>query len=111
MILGVNPSHDACFCLLDESGEPRFILEEERFNRIKHSGFSTTLSLEALLRDNLFDPHEVTELVYSFQMNPEIEQRLMEKCYDNVKRDFGPSIFREVIIYFHDPLEHYSPTH
>ncbi|HEV7398229.1 MAG TPA: carbamoyltransferase C-terminal domain-containing protein [Pyrinomonadaceae bacterium] len=110
MILGVNPSHDACFCLLDESGEPCFILEEERFNRIKHSGFSTTLSLEALLRDNLLDAHEVTEIAYSFEMDPEIEQALMEKCYDNVKRDFGPTIFREVSKYFHDPLHPYSPT-
>jgi carbamoyltransferase len=109
MILGVNPSHDAAFCLLDQSGQPRFILEEERFNRIKHSGFSTTLSLEMLVRDGLLDADAVTDIVYSFEMDPEIERDLMKKCYDNVKNDFGTAIFQEVSEYFHDPIHNYSP--
>jgi carbamoyltransferase len=109
MILGVNPSHDAAFCLLDHSGKPRFILEEERFNRIKHSGFNTTLSLETLLRDGLVDANAVTDIVYSFEMDPQIERDLMKKCYDNVKNDFGVAIFQEVSKYFHDPIHNYSP--
>lgn len=110
MILGVNSSHDTCFCLLDDSGQPLYILEEERFNRIKHSGFGTTLSLDGLLRDGLLNAQAVTDIVYSFEMDAQLEEALMKKCCDNVERDFGPSVFREVANYFHDPEHHYSPT-
>lgn len=110
MIIGINPSHDTCFCLLNEAGQPEYILEEERFNRIKHSGFGTIISLETLLRDGRLNTQAVTDLVYSFEMDEQVEAELMKKCCDNVKRDFGPKVFREVSQYFKEPEHYFSPT-
>jgi carbamoyltransferase len=111
MILGVNTSHDACFCILDDAGRPLYVLEEERFNRIKHSRFTTTISLEILLQNGLLDAEAVTDIVYSFEMDSQAEQELTKKCCDNVERDFGPSVLREVEKYFRVPQHRYSPTH
>jgi carbamoyltransferase len=110
MIIGINPSHDSCFCLLNEAGQPEYILEEERFNRIKHSGFGTLISLETLLREGLLNTDAVTDLVYSFEMGEQVEAELMKKCCDNVNRDFGPEVFREASRYFNEPEHYFSPA-
>lgn len=110
MIIGINTSHDSSFCLLNDEGQPEYILEEERFNRIKHSGFSTTISLEILLKQGLLDPAKVTDLVFSFEMQSDVIDRLMKKCYDNVIECFGAKTFSEISEYFHQPVECFSGT-
>src|SRR5262245_19191107 len=59
IIVGAKPAqHDACFALVRD-GEPLFIYEQERFNRIKH-GMSCELSvLFDGLREHGIDPGEV----------------------------------------------------
>ena len=109
MILGINTSHDCCFCLLDERGTPLYILEEERFNRVKHSGFGTFESLNALERAGLLDAAKVTDLVYSFEMDEGLVAQLMEKCHANVTAAFGPQVLARASAYFHQPEQGFSP--
>ena len=109
MIIGINTSHDATFTLVDQKGCVAFILEEERFNRQKHSGFSTHLSLNYLLNKSLLNPAEVTDLVFNFEMEDDIINLLMERCYQNVARDFGSKVLRQVKAYSNHPFS-CSPT-
>lgn len=111
MILGINTSHDCCFCLLDERGVPVYVLEEERFNRVKHSGFGTFESLKALERAGLVDPAKVTDLVYSFEMDERLAAQLMENCYRNVAEAFGPETLAKASAYFHQPEQGFSSIH
>ncbi len=110
MILGINTSHDSAFCLLDDEGRPLYVLEEERFNRIKHTGFSTFIALETLIRDGLLNPAKVSDLVYSFEMEDDLSAKLMNRCYENVVSAFGESVFEEASRYFHQPEHSFSPT-
>ncbi|MEU9123224.1 carbamoyltransferase C-terminal domain-containing protein [Streptomyces sp. NPDC048506] len=59
IILGTKPvQHDACFALVRD-GEPLFIYEQERFNRIKH-GMSSHLSvLFEALDEYSIAPHQI----------------------------------------------------
>ena len=59
LILGTKPAqHDACFALVRD-GEPLFIYEQERFNRIKH-GMSCSLSvLFDALREHDVRPEDI----------------------------------------------------
>lgn len=106
MILGINTSHDAAFCLLDARGNPVFLLEEERFNRIKHTGFNTFISLETAIDSGIFNPETVTDLVYSFEMDEGETNALMNKCYENVINSYGADVFLQASQFFHQP-EHY----
>ncbi len=108
MILGINTSHDAAFCLLDRNGHPAFLAEEERFNRTKHTGFSTLLALDAALKSQLLDPLEVTDLVYSFEMEEPTVSRLMDKCLENVCNSYGADVLTRVTPYFHQPSTRFS---
>lgn len=110
MILGVNTSHDAAFCLLDDNGSPVYVLEEERFNRVKHSGFCSTVSLEALIEEGLLDPNRVTDIVYSFEMQKETEDNLMRECEHNVETAFGKEALEKARTYFHQPELAFSLT-
>lgn len=110
MILGINTSHDSCFCLIDDEGKPLYILEEERFNRVKHTGFGTLLAIDALIKEGLLNTANVTDLVYSFEMEPDLTSKLMNRCYENVVNDFGVEAFQEAEKYFHQPEQSFSPT-
>ncbi|MFE6311717.1 carbamoyltransferase family protein [Streptomyces rochei] len=95
IILGTKPAqHDACFALVRD-GEPLFIYEQERFNRIKH-GMSSQLSVlfEALdehgiaprdidLITNCIDPARLDarkEQTRTFLKGPAVDQ--MESYLD-----------------------------
>lgn len=108
MILGVNSSHDAAFCILDDNGCPLYVLEEERFNRVKHSGFCSTVALDVLLEERLLDPDQVTDIAYSFEMGKETEAGLMRQCETNVQTDFGCDTLQEASKYFHQPEQNFS---
>jgi carbamoyltransferase len=97
--------------LLDERGVPLYVLEEERFNRVKHSGFGTFESLKSLERAGLVDPAKVTDLVYSFEMDEQIAAHLMEKCQANVTEAFGPEVLAKASAYFHQPEQGFSCIH
>ena len=89
MILGVNPNHDCSYCAVDESGRICFLLEEERFNRIKHTDFVSCSCLDAEPARSLLSPDTVETIAYSFEIEPEIVASLQQRCFDNVRRDFG----------------------
>lgn len=89
MILGVNTSHDVAFCVLDDQGRTQWLLEEERYNRFKHTDWFSLHALERLIDDGKLDPACVTDLAFSFEDNDREVQRLERVCVDNVRRDFG----------------------
>lgn len=108
MILGINTSHDAAFCILDDNGRPLYVLEEERFNRVKHSGFCSTVSLDVLLEEGFLDPDRVTDLAYSFEMGEDAEARLLRQCEANVQAAFGSDTLDKARKYFHQPERNFS---
>ncbi|QHC31814.1 MULTISPECIES: carbamoyltransferase family protein [unclassified Streptomyces] len=59
IILGTKPvQHDACFALLKD-GEPVFVYEQERFNRVKHGMSSDLSTLFEALREHSVDPGQI----------------------------------------------------
>ncbi len=109
LILGINPGHDSSFCLLDCNGFPIYQLEEERFNREKHSNFGSIYSLEYLLDKKKISKKQIKKLVYSFELENELSNQLREHCYENVKKEFGLRVFEEIQAYCGSPMYH-SPT-
>ncbi|MER5521335.1 carbamoyltransferase C-terminal domain-containing protein [Streptomyces sp. NPDC002763] len=59
IILGTKPiQHDACFALLKD-GEPLFIYEQERFNRVKHGMSSALSTLFEALDEHSLKPGDI----------------------------------------------------
>ncbi|MFE4857450.1 carbamoyltransferase [Streptomyces sp. NPDC056670] len=59
IILGTKPiQHDACFALVKD-GEPLFIYEQERFNRVKHGMSSDLSTLFAALEEHSLTPRDI----------------------------------------------------
>ncbi|MET7608640.1 carbamoyltransferase family protein [Streptomyces avermitilis] len=59
IILGTKPvQHDACFALLKD-GEPLFVYEQERFNRVKHGMSSDLSTLFEALREHSIEPDQI----------------------------------------------------
>ncbi|MEO3890483.1 carbamoyltransferase C-terminal domain-containing protein [Nonomuraea sp. B5E05] len=59
IILGTKPiQHDACFALIKD-GEPLFIYEQERFNRVKHGMSSTLSTLFEALDEHAVKPGDI----------------------------------------------------
>ena len=85
IILGTKPAqHDACFALLKD-GQPLFIYEQERFNRVKH-GMSSDLSV-------LFDA------IREYDIRPE-DIDLITNCIDH---ELLPQRQEQVRNFLHGP--------
>src|SRR5947208_3054733 len=89
MILGVNTSHNASFCLVDDEGDVQWLLEEERFCRLKDAPFATLDAIDFAIRQRLLDPAAVDTLVYSFEMEADRIARCDETINKNVRTSFG----------------------
>jgi carbamoyltransferase len=95
MIIGINTSHDVSFCVLDGRGRLLWLLEEERFNRFKHTDFFSFHALAMLIEDGLLDPGEVGVLSYSFENDGAEIVRLEQKREENVRRHFGAGALKK----------------
>lgn len=109
MIIGINTGHDSSFAILETNGNVKYILEEERFNRVKNTSFSTHLSLEYLIKNTMLIPDEVTDLVFDFEIADSDITFLMNKCYQNVLNDFCEDVLNKVKAYSKHPIC-FSPT-
>ncbi|MBK8464882.1 MAG: hypothetical protein IPL32_03545 [Chloracidobacterium sp.] len=103
MILGINTSHDVSYCLLDTNGGAAWLLEEERFNRFKHTDFFSFHGLTTLIEDGELKPEQVTCLSYSFEIDETVIEQLKVKCEENVLRDFGDEVKERTRRNFPDP--------
>jgi len=67
LILGINDSHDAGVCLLEEDGGIRWAASEERFTRVKQQWGFPRLALEACLQETGTDPSDIAAVAFGFQ--------------------------------------------
>lgn len=91
MILGVNTSHNSSFCLVNREGGVEWLLEEERFSRIKDASFGTLDAIEFAQNELNLNPDDVESIVYSFEMNPNSISEMDKKISENFLESFGES--------------------
>lgn len=86
VILGINPSHNATACLL-EDGEIKACISEERLTRVKNQSGFPKLAVRECLRVASKATHDIDYVVFSFK-DPKVNAGFTPLAQESLKNDW-----------------------